>query len=361
MNGKEEIKALTGLRGIGALWVFMFHLLSRYDIPVIRQGNLAVPMFFVLSGFILFLVHEADFRKMPNLGTLRIFFASRFARIYPLHLFVLLVLLLVALELPGFTGRYDSQRFSLPNLLASVFLIQTWGIGHFALFKDASDAWNGPAWSLSAEIAYYVSFPWVAHALFVSVRRGLVMQLVALSGILVFAVYGILSQDSETYTRSLICGWFGFCFGMSVCVLALRGSTLPTWIAEATGILLVILKLIFQELNPGIFVLGVGMLIYALTRRDSFLAQFFSSRAVYFSGQISFSIYIIHWPMIQVLNYFESRIDVSIVTADVFRFALIPIVFITASLTYAKIELPTRRILRRFILGNPSTPALPIV
>lgn len=351
MNSRGEITALTGLRGIGAVWVFLFHLFGNYELPIIHQGNLAVPMFFVLSGFILSFVHETDFCKIPNARTLKLFFSARLARIYPLHIFVLLVLLLFTTLLPSFIERYQSQRFSLPNFFATLFLIQTWGIGHFTPFKDASDAWNGPAWSLSAEMAYYLLFPWIANAFIRIGKRDFAWEQVFFCAALMLAIYFTFAQSAETFTRSLICGWFAFCFGISISIIAHRSTTFPTWIAEIMGSLLIITKLIFQNTNTGVFVLGVGALIYGLTRSDSCLARTFSRPFVYFFGKISFSIYIIHWPIIQLSNYlFSSTEFIGTSMQDISRTVLIPIVFILAHLTYIKFELPARAVVKHLIL-----------
>ena len=59
----KEIRALTSLRGVAAMWVFLFHLdLKRPMFPPglltwvpIGRGYIAVDLFFVLSGFVMML------------------------------------------------------------------------------------------------------------------------------------------------------------------------------------------------------------------------------------------------------------------------------------------------------------------
>src|SRR5438552_11928319 len=48
-----SLPALTGLRGIAAFWVVLFHLDAAHVVPFIRNGYLGVDIFFILSGFIL--------------------------------------------------------------------------------------------------------------------------------------------------------------------------------------------------------------------------------------------------------------------------------------------------------------------
>jgi len=68
-----KLPSLTGVRGIAALWVVLFHLQqfagefgleAVKGLPGLRSGWAGVDLFFVLSGFILMLVHERDFPRL---------------------------------------------------------------------------------------------------------------------------------------------------------------------------------------------------------------------------------------------------------------------------------------------------------
>src|ERR1700744_4959496 len=93
----QDIPALTGLRGVAALWVVLFHMELETPIPIIEKGYLGVDIFFILSGFILMHVY-AD-RKEFNYNE---FVRARLARIYPLHMLSLVVLGIIVCLLPGF-------------------------------------------------------------------------------------------------------------------------------------------------------------------------------------------------------------------------------------------------------------------
>lgn len=78
---------LTSLRGLAALAVMGFHFaLLLPGLPVFNRGFLGVDLFFLLSGFILTHVYHDRLEA-------RSFFSARFARTYPLHLFMTLLLL----------------------------------------------------------------------------------------------------------------------------------------------------------------------------------------------------------------------------------------------------------------------------
>ena len=103
----KQIGALTSLRGIAAIVVVILHfaystlpeagvILSR-STRFFRDGYLFVDLFFILSGFIMTHVYLESFLMGVNKTSYWTFIRARFARIYPLHLFTLGVL--VGLEL----------------------------------------------------------------------------------------------------------------------------------------------------------------------------------------------------------------------------------------------------------------------
>ncbi|HEY5007111.1 MAG TPA: acyltransferase, partial [Caulobacteraceae bacterium] len=170
----RDIPSLTGLRGIAAIWVMLFHIslsapligaawLSR--IGVFPVGWVGVDLFFVLSGFILMWVHGAEFERPTGAVTGR-FALARIVRVYPLSLAVLGLILLLALADPGFVAWYrlkDADNFSLSAFVRTAFLATRW-VG-----ADGGD-WNQPVWSLSVELVGYAAFPLLAWLM---VRRSL--------------------------------------------------------------------------------------------------------------------------------------------------------------------------------------------
>jgi peptidoglycan/LPS O-acetylase OafA/YrhL len=155
---KREIYDLTVCRALFAAWVFTYHIdlhadFSAYLGPaagLIRRGYLGVDGFFLLSGFILARVHP-EFSN-GSAGSFR-FWGKRLARIYPVHLAVLVLLAAVAASgLALGIVPHDSGRFSLVALGQDLLLIQGWGVANQL-------AWNYPSWSISTEWAGYLLFP----------------------------------------------------------------------------------------------------------------------------------------------------------------------------------------------------------
>jgi peptidoglycan/LPS O-acetylase OafA/YrhL len=186
MTRAQEITDLTVCRAVFAAWVFVYHIdlylrFSDWLGPfsgLIRRGYLGVDGFFILSGMILARAHPAAAKS--RLGALN-FWGRRLARIYPVHLAVLLLLaVIVWVGMAHGVRPRDASRFSGVALLENLALVQGWGLG-------SGGAWNYPAWSVSAEWAGYLLFPvlWGLVAYF----EVLVAGQIVIAG---FAVLGLL-------------------------------------------------------------------------------------------------------------------------------------------------------------------------
>lgn len=120
---------------------------------VVHGGYLAVGTFFVLSGFVLgqsYSDNSWDRRSLLK------YCAARYARVYPVYALSLLVMvpfMVSELQMPEKTGAELSQKAAL---LANYGLVlQGW-------FHNLPVHWNTPAWSLSCEFFFYLCFPLLA-------------------------------------------------------------------------------------------------------------------------------------------------------------------------------------------------------
>ncbi len=145
----KRFEALDAFRGIAALMVAIFHfnvigVIS--ELTIIRNSFLFVDFFFVLSGFV---ISYSSIDKLNNINDVKSFSVKRFARIWPLHIFMVLLFIPFAL-VNIFVGVDFGDRFSLYSFIASFFLIQS--------FVMIGDSWNIPAWSISTEFYTYLIF-----------------------------------------------------------------------------------------------------------------------------------------------------------------------------------------------------------
>lgn len=162
-----RLDALTSLRFFTALWVFLFHIHIRWPLKLgpivdsfIRVGAFGMSFFFILSGFILAYRYKADIVS-DRLDYAR-YVITRFGRIYPNYLFVLLITApLINWDTAPVRGALgDDMGQSLLFLMsasallfAALTLIQGFFYTHFGFWA------NGGAWSLSVEFFCYLLLP----------------------------------------------------------------------------------------------------------------------------------------------------------------------------------------------------------
>jgi peptidoglycan/LPS O-acetylase OafA/YrhL len=139
----SRLTQVDGLRAVAALSVVFYHYTTRFDQVFVHStplafnfpfGYLGVQLFFIISGFVIFLTLDAA--KTPT-----DFVVSRFSRLYPTYWVALLAswLALRAADLPGFTP-------SVGELIANVTMVHEY-------FGIASV--DGVYWSLGVEIMFY--------------------------------------------------------------------------------------------------------------------------------------------------------------------------------------------------------------
>src|SRR5882724_9776652 len=148
----HRFRILDGWRGACALLVALFHLDAYwhfYETPLIRNAWLFVDFFFVLSGFV---ISHAYRGRLSDWREARSFVVRRVGRLWPLHmavlaLFILLEALKLAVVSTGHVGG-DSLAFTdtkaFDAIAANIVLIQSLGVyDHLT--------WNFPSWSISTE------------------------------------------------------------------------------------------------------------------------------------------------------------------------------------------------------------------
>jgi peptidoglycan/LPS O-acetylase OafA/YrhL len=209
------------------------------------------------------------------------FFIRRIFRIYPLHLFVLAVLVAFWLRDLWLSGAPPSMQ-QLTHLGIVAVLLQPY------LIQDLN--WNPVSWSIGVELACYALFPF---AILVLRRMNLVASLAAL---VIAALY-------ERHVHSeLIWGWHaiarglaGFALGMMVqqmTVLCRAPSPRTTTRIELGAAGFMLLAIVLRDLAV-IPLLG-ALLIYGLAAERGAVSRILSGPVWFWLGQISFSVYLLH-------------------------------------------------------------------
>lgn len=160
-RSRSLLPGITGLRFVAALWVLLSHYTevspwAGWAHQWARNGPMGVTLFFILSGFVLTYNYAAEFSHSAERAF--DFLRARFARVYPMYACALL--LSVPIGIVFTDALTQSSRPSAPiavlGVVADALMLQA-----FLPFRPFH-YWNGPAWSLSAELVFYLVFPMFA-------------------------------------------------------------------------------------------------------------------------------------------------------------------------------------------------------
>jgi peptidoglycan/LPS O-acetylase OafA/YrhL len=324
MTKPRGIPSMTGIRGVAAVWVLLFHasqgagkifglpLLEK--IPVIRFGCLGVDLFFMLSGFILMYAHGRDFQVLRKDSFIR-FARLRFTRVYPLNAAVLLLIAAFVAFQPGYVAwarspeggvSYGgSSAFSAGAFLRTLFLATRW-------FLPGTGDWNQPVWSLSLEVLGYILFPFMAfYAMRIS-RRWVLIALASLSLIGSFVILMRFAFECEiaqiAVVRMLACFVTGVAMFRLWKLTPVFGRRSATWITTLATV-----GILARDLPPFRHMVTRGniqfeflfaALLYGLAFERGFICKLLSSRSIVFLGEISFPLYLTHVAPLLWLRYF---------------------------------------------------------
>jgi peptidoglycan/LPS O-acetylase OafA/YrhL len=341
---QQYYKSLSGLRGLGAIWVTLFHVFYQSTNHLISVGYLGVDLFFILSGFIISHVHNADFANGYRPAQHWKFLQLRLIRIYPLHVFILFAFALFVFTAPRFVEQHvHPERFGFGPFLASLFLVHNWGF-------TSTTFWNGPTWSLSAEWLAYLAFPFISVAVGrLNPKYSLLAALVALVS-LELILFITMSPRGDMGKVGLLRIGFEFlsgCFIQRYAAWDRRRSTASLeWVA--LGLLAIAIYIpSLRAFAP----ISFALLILAVVSGQSIATKLFSSPPMLFLGDVSFSLYMCHWPLIQVRNWSMKQ---GYMSEGVSLFALLVAICIVTILCWKYVEVPARAFGRQLLRANVS-------
>lgn len=276
-----------------------------------------VSFFFVLSGFIL----TYSYGEMRNLAQAKTFYLARIARIWPLHIttiFLCMALLPKQAWMVG--GTLESWR---EIAAANVFLIHAW-IPKVAFFFSL----NAVAWSISAELFFYLMFPLLRYQLEKNWKLKFIIILLIssaiISGTAHFNVPEVdmakpfaVSSEGLVYISPFV-RIFEFFLGMAFAqlfdrqkILSNCGFAIAT-LLELTAFALVPLAWLATPALAGLLQSGseghawavylahsgaswaFGVLIYIIAFNRGLISKMLSTRTLVVLGEGSFALYLVH-------------------------------------------------------------------
>lgn len=261
-----------------------------YQLRVLLNSEAAVQGFFILSGFLVC-------GSYTRLGSVREFYRRRLARIYPAYAFAILLFLVLALSQAVATGAAivwgDVPPYLAANLLTLNFLKPGVG-GVFA--NNYVHEFNGALWSIKVELMFYASLPlimWLGRRtslLFVSAAMIVAGTLwwPMVSGL--FAEFG---REAPLSLKFQLPGQLLY-FGLGLGLFGTSIGTISRAALIAMTLFALALALAFDGMTEALHIAALVLLIGVGTA----LPQ---AGEPFGGNDISYSIYLSHFPIIQML------------------------------------------------------------
>ncbi|HTH88764.1 acyltransferase [Mycobacterium sp.] len=369
-----EIKALSGLRIVAAVWVVLFHFRPWLDVsapgfrsalaPVINCGAQGVDLFFILSGFVLTWNYLDRMGESFSMKATLHFLWLRLARVWPVYV-VTLHLALAWIIFTLYVGHLPSpvaDQLSAVSYARQVLLVQLW----FQPFFDGS-SWDGPAWSISAEWLAYLLFGVVVLAIFRIARATRVRGLLWLAVAACLPPTLLLLATGHFYTPW---SWLPrivmqFTAGALACA-AVRKMQLSEAGQRRAGYLSVVLCagiigiLYFLDAYPvakvsdssGLVDVLFVPLVASLAVGIGSLPRLLSTRIMVYGGYISFSLYMVHEIVHTAWNWFTAQFEIILTpswSAKLIMVGVFAVAFLGAVLLYHFVEEPARIWMRNMV------------
>lgn len=332
---------IDGLRTIAVVPVVIYH--AGLGLP---GGFVGVDVFFVISGFLITTLLYEDIEA----GSFSIlnFYERRARRIFPALFTMIFVTMCVSLII---LTPFDLDSFSKSAISATAFVANIWFYAQEGYFTEASEL--KPllhTWSLGVEEQFYVLFPILLWAIYKVFGTKPLLWVLSFLALMSFALAEILvrSNPSAAFYLPHFRAW-ELLLGSILAIAMARGWTLPNngMIISAVaflGLALIMIPIVtfgpeiqFPGLSAFFPVLGSVLLIATGRHPSSLVARVLGTAPMVFVGQLSYSLYLWHWPVI-VFVYYTNGEDLSTVQGAI----CVIITVVISYLSWRFVEQPTR-------------------
>jgi peptidoglycan/LPS O-acetylase OafA/YrhL len=315
--------------------------------PLYEHGTNAVYLFFVLSGFVFFF----NYRDAISDGTVSAykFAVLRFSRLYPLHFVTLLIVAAVEFWAQATTGAFlIGNHYDLRHFILNLGFASHWGLqwGH---------SFNGPIWSVSVEIICYAVF----FVLAATIRKSIVYTMG-----MVLAGLALALSAKGTF---LDIGWALYSFFAGGAAFAiyehLHGKRAAS-VISATGLVAAIVLFLSVEISIGprpdmvlnvpakIVLFGAcfpAAILFLALLQSAYLS---AGRSVRIIGDVTYSVYLLHFPIQLATLGIAAHFGLSIDYTDPLAFTMyVGCVFLVSVPTFYLFERPVQTYLRRKLLA----------
>jgi peptidoglycan/LPS O-acetylase OafA/YrhL len=357
VSGAEKtrrLRGVDGLRAFACLWVVLFHIraaagghVTRFA-PIdlfVRSGSTGVSLFLVISGFSLYIPYANGRESRFRTGS---FLWRRCRRLLPAY-YVSLGLIVLVIALAGTHAGFASVTGLglLKQTLEHIALVHQ-------LFPNGFYALNGAYWSLGLEWELYLTLPlliygvrriglmntlWIVIGVNVAYRLGLALFI----SLKVVAPHTALATD--VLPNLFIGRWGEFALGMVAAELYVTGRLRESWMKPmryaVVAVVPIALLTVGNPLNHLLFGFVFFTLLCVVLDGDNFIARIASLPPLVVLGTMSYSIYLVHQPILQSSAYFLRKHGVSQQHVLVALILLIPAVLAAAWVLFVTVERTT--------------------
>lgn len=349
---------IQGMRAIAVVLVLGYHA----GVPAFAGGYIGVDVFFVISGFLITGLMVREVSVTGEFDVVR-FYRRRARRLLPATAVVLAsTSALTLLILPA--TRWESIA---ADIRSSALYVVNWRFARQSVDYLTSDAAASPLqhfWSLAVEEQFYVVWPVLLLLLLrFSQRRGVQLSRTLLAGIVfvsvasfVWSVYLTHSAPGSAFFMSTTRAW-EFGVGGSLALGAAHAARLPKIAATTLGwtaiSVIVIAVVLYDDTTrfPGYTALAptiatAALIVAGLGRPDGTLQRILSLGPMQWMGDMSYSLYLWHWPLLVMATWLWGSNGGPLSVAA--GLAVVAASFVPAWLSFRLVESPIRYSARAF-------------
>jgi len=357
------LAGVDGLRAAAALWVVLFHVRAfshpHLGLPgvdlILRSGSTGVSLFLVLSGFCLFLPFAGG--RDSRFST-RQFFWRRCRRLMPAYYASLLLTVLLVTVAGGLIG---APHFTPMQLAAQILTHVT--LTH-SLFPGTFYALDGAYWSLGLEWQLYLGLPLLIWCIgrfgfAPTVTASIGVNIAYRVGLGIAIGHGALASHSiladSVLPNQLAGRWAEFVYGMVAAELYVTGR-LARWANRPRLLLLLLGPLsllgVFSsgwQLSHLVYGLTFAVVLTLVLAENNVVSRMFAWPPLVAIGVMSYSLYLVHQPLIQGLAYaLQTQGHLSPNLTFYALLACLPFIFLAAWILFVTVE--------RLTLSSSSSP-----
>ena len=296
----NRIAHIDGLRAVAVLAVLLYHLGFTY----FPGGFVGVDVFFVISGYVITRMIQSDIEK--GRFTLRRFYAGRIRRLMPA--------LMVTITLSGVAASLFMTPEHLKDYAASsIAAIFAWSnfffwsqVGYFDATAQTKPLLH--TWTLSVEWQFYLIWPAFIWLLLRGAGARTAFWIIVLLAATSFGANFVFRSDPSTIFYWTPFRIFEFALGGLLLWLPSPRGRAVAEAATTAGLVLIALSVLlldhsvlFPSYNALPPVLGAMLVIWSAG--SSLSGRIIANPVATYLGRISYSIYLVHWPLIVFTAY----------------------------------------------------------